>query len=79
MNKTSALKRRLQKAIQQYKDAKAQTSRTTTPIMLYDPDGVREASWINGPMPDGFTGTVFYLPYVDDDDDFKLVGPDTEQ
>ena len=66
---TSSLARRLEKAIQQYRDAKAKTSHTQTPIMLYDPDGVRESTWINGPMPDGFAGTVFYLPYNDRDDD----------
>lgn len=65
---TSSLARRLQAAISKYKTALAKSTQTSTPIMLYDPDGVREPTMPN--LPDDFAGTVIYLPYVEDEPDF---------
>lgn len=67
MSSMSSLTKRLERAIQQYrKAAKARTM--ATPIIFYDPDGVREPTMPD--LPDDFDGTVIYLPYVEDEPDF---------
>jgi hypothetical protein len=66
MHNISALARRVQAARHRHKAKKPDF--TPVPILLYDPDGEREATWLNGPIPDNFEGTVFYLPYNNRDD-----------
>jgi hypothetical protein len=72
MSNTSALAKRVKAAIREYK-AKQHVNNSPVPILFYDPDDKREATWINGPMPDDYHGTVIYLPYKDDEDNFRLV------